>query len=187
MQEKIFEPQTLAQTYSLLTSGEEFRVAVGEFMNSFFLYYTRRRRSLLRAPIVLVDAPTKQQWQWAAFCAGAAEYLADRYELPCPAWTQAIPPLEQEWCLSPEVLSCGVPEILEKYRASTPEPFRRRNVLCGEKVFMNHHPSSREPGNWQDRRARLLKGLETMPPDERRAFIEAYNKRIPVPYQLQMV
>ncbi len=188
MQKKIFdEPQTLAQTYHLLASGEGFRVAVGEFMNSFFLYYTRRRRGLLRAPIILTENPTEQERRWAAFCAGAAEYLAGRYNLPCPAWIQAIPPLEQEWCISSQVVSCGVPEVLEEYRTSTPEPFRRRNVLCGDRVFMNHHRSSREPGNWQDRRARLLKSLETMPPDERRAFVEAYNKRMPAPYQLQVV
>jgi hypothetical protein len=96
-----FASQTLARAYKELCEGETFRVAIGNFMNSYFL------------------------------------------------------------------------------EATTPESFKRRNVLCGDTVFGNPHHSSQEPGNLQERRQRLSQALSEMSPEERAAYIARYNARVP--------
>ncbi len=173
-----FEMQTLAMAYDELASGKEgFRVAVGNFMNAFFLYYTGERQKLLDTPLQVPENPTWDQRGWAAFCAGAAEYLAARYELRCPSW--AHDPrytLPEPW----HHPACeAFPGLRARFEAETPEPFRRRNVYCGERVFSNPHPSSREPGDLQDLRRRRMEMLALMEPAERDAYIAHYNSSLP--------
>ncbi len=77
--------------------------------------------------------------------------------------------------------------LLAEFQATTPEPFKKRNVLCGATIFTNAHRSSREPGNWKDRRRALKATLAHVPEAERAAFITDYNARVPTYLQLPSV
>lgn len=173
----IFERQTLATTYNELASGsEEFRVAVGNFMDDFFMYYTDERQDLLDDPIQVPESPTWEQRGWAAFCAGAAEYLAERYDLRCPAW--ALNPaytMPEPWYIIPEANQA----LRTDFHATAPAAFRKRNVFCSNRVFSNPHPSSREPGDFHDLRRRRMEMLAAMEPAEREAYIADYNSYMP--------
>ena len=164
-----FKTQTLAMAYDQLASGkEDFRVAVGNFMNAFFLYYVDNRQSLINDPIQLPENPTEEQYGWAAFCAGAAEYLAKHYDLQCPAWAHdPAYSLLKPWYIVPNANQA----MRDDFQETAPEPFRRRNVFCSDHVISNTHPSSREPGNLADLRRRSTEILAALPQAEREAYL----------------
>lgn len=168
--------QTLAMAYKELASGKEgFRVAIGNFMNAFFLYAVESRQQLINDPIQVPDNPTEEQRGWAAFCAGAAEYLASRYDLQCPAWahdpTYYMP---EPWYTLPNASQT----MRKHFQKTAPEAFRHRNVFCDDHVFSNAHPSSREPGNLADLQRRRLEVLATLPQGEREAYLAAHKAKM---------
>jgi len=180
-----FEKQTLAMTYDkLIRAKEGVRAAVGNFMNAFFLYYTCERQYLLDPPVQVPEYPTWEQRGWAAFCAGAAEYLAGRYGLLLPSWaSDPIYMLPEPWYHP----ACeAFPGLQARFAAETPEPFARRNVFCGERIFSNPHPSSREPGDFHDLKRRRMEMLALMGPDERSAYIARYNASMPRALQISL-
>ncbi|SRR6266487_46892 len=171
-----FQTQTLAMAYDELASGKEgFRVAVGNFMNAFFLYHVDSRQSLINDPIQIPENPTEEQRGWAAFCAGAAEYLASRYDLQCPAWAHdPAYSMPKPWYIVPNATQA----MREDFQETVPEPFRRRNVFCSDHVFSNTHPSSREPGNFADLQRRRIEILDALPQAEREAYLAAHNAKM---------
>ena len=171
-----FKTQTLATAYDELASGKEgFRVAVGNFMNAFFLYGVESRQHLIDEPIQLSENPSEEQRGWAAFCAGAAEYLASRYDLQCPAWAHDPQySMPEPWYIVPD----ASPALREDFQKTAPEPFRRRNVFCSDHVFSNAHPSSREPGNLAELQRRQMEILDALPQADREAYLAAHNTKM---------
>lgn len=163
--------QTLARAYHDLATGqEEFRFAIGTFMNAFFMDFTTQeeRQRLIDDPLQEENTPTESGRRFAAFCAAAAEYLAERYDLKRPAW--ADDPaycLPEPWYTLPNANSTA----REHYQQTTPLAFRRRNVFCGDRVFTNAHPSSKEPGNLRDLHRMREALLATLSPAERETYL----------------
>src|SRR5258707_11323297 len=129
--------QTLAMAYEELASGRaEFRVAVGNFINAFFLYQIDNRQALLDDPIQVPENPTVEQLGWAAFCAGAAEYLAERYGLQCPAWAlEPVYSMPEPWC----VVAGAHATLSAPFQQNNPASFSSRGRWCSAHVFSESH------------------------------------------------
>lgn len=168
--------QTLAMAYDELASGkEDFRAAMGNFMNAFFLYAVESRQQLLDPPIQVPENPTEEQRGWAAFCSGAAEYLAERYGLQCPAWVHnSAYSMAEPWYIIPNPSS----SMRQHFHNTAPEAFRRRNVFCDDHVFSNAHASSREPGNLEDLHHRRMEVLAALPAAEREAYLTTHAAKM---------
>jgi transcriptional regulator with XRE-family HTH domain len=69
-----------------------------------------------------------------AILAALAEELADQHGLRRPRWTRAVGALPHPW--SPP----GTPRMLADAAASTPSPFRRRNLVLGRSALFRSAP-----------------------------------------------
>lgn len=145
--------QTMALTYQDICQGEQPWVALGNFMNAWFDYARDRRMELVATPISLPEHPTEELLRWAVFCAASVDYLCTRAALPCPSWVRdsRFAPLPEPWFHAPMAQKLSVRAYLLE---STPEPFRRRNIYCGHRVFAtkydlaeqhHHRPATRPP------------------------------------------
>jgi len=129
--------QKMALTYQEICQGEQPWVALGNFINDWFGYATDRRAQLIADPITLPASPDEEQFRWAVFCAASVEYLCHRYEIPCPSWVENdVYRLPEPWFDIPRLLT---PPLRERLLQTTPEPFARRNMFCGDRVFANKY------------------------------------------------
>lgn len=129
--------QTMALTYQAISLGERPWVALGNFMNEWFDYAKEQRAQLIADPLTLQEEPGIDALRWAAFCAAAVEWLCARYEIPCPSWVyNSAYSLPEPWFDSP---GAQKPQVRERLIRQTPEPFARRNVYCGNRVFANKY------------------------------------------------
>ena len=73
----------------------------------------------------------------AAFGAASVEWLCRRYGVPCPSWVyNPAYSLPEPWFDSP---GAHKPRVRERLLQQTPEPFARRNVYCGNRIFANKY------------------------------------------------
>lgn len=130
------ELYTLSHAYELILRGERAWTALGNFMNDFFHYFPERRQMLIDGPIQEPVCASLEQHQWAVFCAASAEYLAILFNLTIPMWTQEshLACLEERWYVSPRAMKNNA--VRAYYDESTPATFARRNIFCGERVFL---------------------------------------------------
>ena len=126
---------TMALTYQAICQGERPWISLGNFMNEWFDYAIDRRAHLIADPLTLPAEPGFDTPHWAAFCAASVEWLCVRYDIPCPAWVyHAAYFLHEPWFDSP---GAHKPQVRERLIQQTPEPFARRNVYCGNRMFAN--------------------------------------------------
>ena len=129
--------QTIAQTYQEIYQGERVWTALGNFMNDWFDYASDRREQLVAESIIVPKDADSNMLRWAAFCAASVEYLCKRYNVPCPSWVfDPIYHLSEPWFYS---LAANKVEIRQWLIEQTPEPFTRRNIYCGNRMFDNKY------------------------------------------------
>ena len=134
--------QTMRMTYQEIVQGERPWNALGDFMNYWFSYATEQREALVQEPLQVPSEVTDEQHQWAAFCAASVEYLCDRYEVDCPAWTQNPSyTLAEPWYKG---IGAHKPQVQLRLKQETPEMFTRRNIFCGTRMFANKYEMATE-------------------------------------------
>jgi len=131
----ISQLQTMAFSYQEICQGELPWVALGNFMNYWFDYAKDRRTELVATPISLPDPLSDELFRWAVFCAASVEYLCERYGVPCPSWVH-----NPAYCLSESWFDAPMAhklQVRERLVQQTPEPFTKRNIYCGNRMFAN--------------------------------------------------
>ena len=129
--------QTFKRSYAEICTGEAPWIPLGKFMHQFFGSFSHLRPDLMEQSIEVPENCSLEQFQWAVFCAASIEYLCEKYDLLCPEW--ALNPrysLETPWYYA---IGADLPQVQEKLRQTTPAPFTRRNIFCGNRVFNNKY------------------------------------------------
>ncbi len=82
--------------------------------------------------------------------------------------------MQEPWYIVPNASQA----MRQDFQETAPEPFRRRNVFCSDRVFTNPHPSSKEPGSLADLERRRTEILAALPKAEREAYLAAHNAKM---------
>jgi len=135
------ELQTIEVSYKEICEGQDPWIPLGNFMDDFFGNFTDRRVELVQDPLHEPANATPDMHKWAAFCAGSVEYLCQKYAIPCPAWVHnPAYILPEPWFHSS--VAAQKPHVRERIIQETPEPFTRRNIYCGNRVYMNKYEAA---------------------------------------------
>lgn len=128
---------TFKRAFAEICAGESPWIPLGNFMHQFFGAQKHRRFDLVCEPIEVPEQCPREQFQWAVFCAASAEYLCNRYEIPCPEWALHLRyTLADPWYYA---IGADMERVREKLRQTTPEEFARRNVFCGDRTYRNKY------------------------------------------------
>ena len=134
MREKL---QTIEVSFREICEGEDPWVPLGNFLNDFFGNYPERREGLVSDPLQKPENLTPDGTRWAGFCAATVEHLCQKYGIPCPAWVNdPAYMLAEPWYYS---LGAHKPSVRARLERETPEPFTRRNIYCGNRMFVNKY------------------------------------------------
>ena len=144
--------ETMRWAYQQICAGKDPWTGLGSFKHTWYGYAKNIRADLVREPLELPEQETKYTRQWAAFCAASVEFLCERYNVACPEWVyDPHYTLEIPWWHSQRA---DDPTIQEDLLKTTPAPFARRNVFCGNRLFQNKY----EMYEWtQEARSKGLK------------------------------
>lgn len=132
--------QTMAWAYEQICKGDDPWTALGNFTNAWYGYAKDIRTTLVHEPLMKLKQDTEHTHQWAAFCAASVEFLCDCYGISCPVW--AYDPyyiLTAPWWHTKRIHDTALKERLMQ---STPIPFARRNIFCGNRLFQNKYEMS---------------------------------------------
>jgi hypothetical protein len=142
---------TIAFAYREICEGQMPWVALGNFMNEWFDYSIDAREFLVTEDLPMPMMETQKTIQWAAFCAASVEFLCEKYQIDCPNW-----PFNPKYYLSEVWFSDPVPglvnpKVQEYIIGSTPQPYIRRNIYCGGRVFANKYDFARHMRTLENR------------------------------------
>ncbi len=134
--------QTISLSYREILTDEDPWIALGNFINDFFGNYPDRRAELVCEPLQVPMYVTLEEHRWAVFCAATVEHLCQKYELACPAWVHdPAYSLSEPWY---HTMAVNKPHVLARLERETPEPFARRNIYCGNRMFVNKYELAAE-------------------------------------------
>jgi hypothetical protein len=126
---------TMADAYCALCAGEQPWVALSEFQHAWYEASFVERAALVHDPIELPASPTPDEWRWAVFCSASVEWLCQVAGLACPVWAlNARLRLDNPW-FDFDSPGSHKDTVRAYLLATTPEPFARRNIYCGDRVF----------------------------------------------------
>lgn len=134
--------QTISLSYREILADEDPWIALGNFMNDFFGNYPDQRAELVCEPLQVPTYVTLKEHRWAVFCAATVEHLCQKYELVCPAWVHdPAYSLDEPWYYA---VGADKPPVRARLERETPEPFTRRNIYCGNRMFVNKYELAAE-------------------------------------------
>jgi hypothetical protein len=127
MQTSEYQPQSAAETLSLIAQGVDPWLAFGQFLDDWRRTALGERSRLCALPLEMTD----REWQrWAALLAASVECLCAQDGLPFPSWTgRADYRLSDPWFLYPG-WRLRAWQLFE-----TPTPFRMRNIFGGDRIL----------------------------------------------------
>jgi|GEM_PF-637154 hypothetical protein len=129
--------ETMKWAYQQTCAGKDPWTGLGCFSHAWYGYARDRRADLVREPIEKPEQETEHTRRWAAFSAASVEFLCERYHVPCPEWVHdPTYTLAQPWW---RTLHEAGPEMKKSLRETTPTPFARRNIFCGNRIFQNKY------------------------------------------------
>jgi hypothetical protein len=133
-------PYTLADAYRNISADAEPWVALNEFIHEWSDYADGQRAELIAEPLPIPmgassGASESATWPWAVFCAATGDWLCKQSGIERPAWVaDPVYTLGVPWyCF--DAPGIAKPHVRDHLERTTPAPFRRRNIICGDRVF----------------------------------------------------
>lgn len=124
---------TMSIAFQEICEGEQPWVALGNFLNYWWMYAKDRRYDLVADP--LPEALEEEEYQrWAAYCAASVEHLCTKYDVPCPEWVH-----DPKYVLSAPWYYHSQERIRHWLISTTPDEFRKRNIYSGDRMFRNKY------------------------------------------------
>lgn len=128
---------TMADAYRALCADKQPWVALSEFQHTWYETSVAQRAALVYDSIELPASPTPDEWRWAVFCAASVEWLCQVVGLACPKWAlNARLQLDNPW-FDFDSPGSHKDTVRAYLLATTLEPFARRNIYCGDRVFLD--------------------------------------------------
>jgi hypothetical protein len=124
--------QTMRVTFEEICQGQDPWIPLGNFMNDWYAYHSDRRPELIADPLPEIYPP--ELHTWATFCAASVEWFCNTYHLLCPSWVfSSAYTLPEPWFFHDRE------KVRQRLFVTTPEEFSRRNIFCGNRVFVNKY------------------------------------------------
>lgn len=130
---------TISYAFEAICAGELPWVALGNFLNEWWECAPHQRMQLVAEPISPVLPSRPELWRWAVFCAASVEWLCASNAIPCPTWVKDTNyHLADPW-FDFDSPGSAKPHVRAYLMATTPEPFHRRNIFCGNHMFASKY------------------------------------------------